>query len=344
VAVTALVPTHKPGERISQAWWWAALLPFVAAAAWFLLRPAPLDAVRPRIGPALTAVYGSGSVEASVMLPVAPRVGGRLVSLASDENVEVRKGQVLGRLEDVDVISNIAQLQANADFALTDLERDTRLWAQKAIAGQVYDRALATWKAADAAVRQARAQAGYMTLRAPDNCLVIQRDGEIGQYIAANTPIFWLSCHARLRISALVDEEDVVMVRPGQQVVIRADAFPGRIFRAQVTEVTPKGDPIGRSYRVRILLPLDTPLRIGMTTESNILIRRNDRALLLPAQAVADGKIWKIENGKARKVPVTIGAKANDLVEIRSGLSAGDLVLRDGQARPTDRPRLRLMP
>jgi len=192
-------------------------------------------------------------------------------------------------------------------------------------------------------VKQARAQAGYMTLRAPDNCLVIQRDGEVGQYIAANSPIFWLSCHAQLRISALVDEEDVPLVQPGQQVLIRADAFPGRIFRAQVGEVTPKGDPIGRSYRVRIPLPADTPLRIGMMTESNILIRRDDHALLLPAQAVADGQIWKVRDGNAVRAPVVIGAKANDWVEIRSGLSAGDLVLRDGNARPGNKPRLRIV-
>jgi multidrug efflux pump subunit AcrA (membrane-fusion protein) len=141
-----------------------------------------------------------------------------------------------------------------------------------------------------------------------------------------------------------VDEEDVAMVHPGQPVLIRADAFPGQIFHAQVTEVTPKGDPIGRSYRVRILLPQDTPLRIGMTTESNIVIRRDDHALLLPVRAVANQEIWKIESGKAVRVRVTTGAKTNDWVEIRSGLSADDLVLRDGNARPGNAPRLRVVP
>lgn len=327
--------------------WRSWLLLGVGAAAvatgYLLLRPQLLEAVHPRIGPAITSVYASGTVEASVMLPVAPRIGGRLVMLRSDEHSRVRKGLVLAQLEDLDVNSNIAQLQANAAFARTDLERYTRLRQENAIALQIYDRALASWKTAEAAVAQAKAQAGYMTLRAPDDCEVIQRDGEIGQYIAPNVPIFWLSCHPHLRISALVDEEDVPMVKSGQPVLIRADAFPGRIFQAQVTEITPKGDAVGRSYRVRIELPADTPLQIGMTTESNIIVRRNDRAILVPAQTVAGDRVWKIVGDKAVQVRVTAGAKNNDWTEIRAGVSASDTLLRDGAAKPNNSPRIRLV-
>jgi RND family efflux transporter MFP subunit len=277
------------------------------------------------------------------MLPIAPRIGGRLVSLNSDEQVRVRKGQILARLEDVDVANNIVQLEASAAFARTDLERYTRLRREDAVAAQTYDRALAIWKTADALVRQARAQAGYMTLRAPEDCDVIQRDGEVGQFIAANIPIFWLSCHPRLRISAVIDEEDLPLVKAGQSVSIRADAFPGRLFSAHVTEITPKGDAIGRSYRVRIELPANTPLRIGMTTESNIIIQKNDRALLVPTQTIAGDQVWKIANGKPERVHVTVGAKTSDWVEIRSGITASDILLRDGNARPSNRSRLRMV-
>lgn len=310
----------------------AILIPVMAAIAWYLLRPQPIAAVHPHRGPAITAVYASGSVEASVMLPVAPRVGGRLVALDSDEQHRVRRGQLLGRLESVDLASTIAQLAAAADFTRTDFERDQRLMRDNAIARQAYDRAYADWQAAEAAVRQARAQAAYMYLRAPADCLVIQRDGEVGQFIAANQPVFWLSCYGQLRISALVDEEDISLVRPGQRVLIRADAFPGKIFEAAVTEVTPKGDPIGRSYRVRIALPPGNPLQIGMTTESNIIAKRHDNAMLLPASTVNNGAVWTVKDGMARRTPIVTGAKNNDWVEVVQGLSLTDVVLRDGTA------------
>jgi RND family efflux transporter MFP subunit len=178
-----------------------------------------------------------------------------------------------------------------------------------------------------------------MTLVSPDNCIVIQRDGELGQFIAANTPVFWLSCRSALRISALVDEEDIPLVAVGQKVFIRADAFPGRIFEARVTEVTPKGDPIGRSYRVRIALPPGCPLQIGMTTESNILIHTQQNALLLPAGAVIDGKVWKIVAGRAIRTAVRLGAANGQQVQIVQGLAQDDAVLRDGNAAvPAGRP------
>lgn len=315
------------------------------ALAWYLLRPPPLAAVKPHLGPAIVAVYASGTVEASVMLPVAPRVGGRLIMLVNDEHAQVHRGDVLARLEAEDVSASVAQLAADAAFARTDYERNQRLVKEGAVARQVYDRSYATWRAAEGGLHQAQVQAGFMTLRAPGDCLVIQRDGEAGQYIAANTPIFWLSCNGRLRISALVDEEDVALVRPGQKAFIRADAFSGRIFEADVAEVTPRGDPVGRSYRVRIGLPRDTPLKIGMTTESNILVRRTESALLLPSAAVSDGEVWKVVQGRAQHVPVVTGAKEKAWTEIVSGVSLGDIVLADGAARPpAGRLNIRIAP
>lgn len=100
--------------------------------------------------------------------------------------------------------------------------------------------------------------------------------------------------------------------------------------------MTPKGDPVDRSYRVRIGLPADTPLQIGMTTEANIVARENANAILLPASAVANGVAWKIAGDGAVRTPVRVGASNNGQVEIVQGLKAGDQVLRDAAAAPAD--------
>jgi len=148
------------------------------------------------------------------------------------------------------------------------------LAGRQVVARTAYDRAKADWEKARAAAAQAAALAGYLQLVAPADGTIIRRDGEIGQMIGANQTVFWLSCCAPLRISAEVDEEDIAQVRPGQEVLIRSDAYPGRLFHGKVQAVTPKGDPVARSYRVRISLTADTPLMIGMTTETNIVLRR----------------------------------------------------------------------
>jgi multidrug efflux system membrane fusion protein len=267
---------------------------------------------------------------------VAPRVGARLVSLDKDERSVVHKDELLGHLEAADLASNIAQLEAQAAFAEADYGRYARLMRGNATTQQAFDHALATRNAAVSAVRQARSQAGFMNLRSPGDCTVIERNGEIGQFIAANTPVFWLSCHAALRISAQVDEEDIPLVKLGQKVLIRADAFPGRTFRGRVDQLTPKGDPIGRSYRVRIGLPADNPLQIGMTTEANIVVRENERALLLPASAVLGNHVSRVRNGRVEQVPIVLGAKGNDWVEVVHGVSSSDLIIQNASSAPTD--------
>ena len=104
-----------------------AALTLAAGAAHYFLRPQTVELIHPRIGRAITAVYGSGTVEATVMMPVAPRTDARLVDLAADEGSEVKKGQVPGQLENVDLQSNIAQLVSQADFARRDFARDAVL-------------------------------------------------------------------------------------------------------------------------------------------------------------------------------------------------------------------------
>ena len=109
--------------------------------------------------------------------------------------------------------------------------------------------------------------------------------------------------------------------------LIRSDALPGQTFHGQVQAVTPKGDPIARSYRVRISLPTGTPLMIGMTTETNIILRQSDHALLLPATSVQQDTVWRAEDGRVSPQKVTIGAKGATEFEILKGVGDGDWIV-----------------
>lgn len=278
-------------------------------------------------GTAVQAVYATGTVEPTVMLPIAPRSTARLVELKVDEGSEVTKGQLLAQLEDNDLQQSIKQAQAREDFAKKEFERNSILIKTRAIAKKDYDQSKADWEAAVAATEIVKAQADYLKLTSPDDGLIIKRDGEIGQTIAANTPVFWLSCCAPLRISAEVDEEDIAKVEVGQKVLIRADAFADQIFNGKVQAITPKGDPIARSYRVRIELVGDTPLKIGMTAETNIIISEKADALLIPTSAVNKDKVMLVENGRIAEKQITPGIKGQKQTEVLTGLTAEDLVV-----------------
>ncbi len=301
-------------------------LAIVAVGEW-LLAPAVVAVTRPIRGPAVQAVYATGSVEASVLIPLSGRIAARLVRLDADEGDAVTKGEVLARFEDRDLQSALAQAEAQATFAKQEYDRAARLIETGQITKSAYDKAYSDWQAALSAAQRASAEAAFLELVSPADGIVVRRDGEIGQLIAANQTILWLAEKGVPRITSDVDEEDVRLVEVGQDVLIRADAFPGQAFHGRVQSITPMGDAVARSYRVRIALPADTPLRIGMTAETNIVVAEHDDALLLPATAVAGDKVWRVVDGRLAAVPVTVGIRGSDRVEIVAGLDAGDEVV-----------------
>ena len=303
-----------------------------------------LEVIRPHRGLAVLAVYATGTVESPVMLPIAPRIAARLKELHVDEGANVKKDQLLARLEDEVLRQTILELQANEAFLKQEFERKQTLLKQSVISKTEHDRARTEWAAAEAAVARAAAESDFMKLLAPADGRIIRRDGEVGELIPANQPVFWLSCSTSLRITAEVDEEDIALLQPGQKVLIRADAFPDQTYEGSVQNITPKGDPVSRSYRVRIGFNEETPLMIGMTAETNIIIRETPEALLLPSGAVTQGNVWLVVEDKLVRRKVTIGAKGLEQTEILGGIEADDVIVLKPEAGLEEglkvRPRL----
>jgi multidrug efflux system membrane fusion protein len=304
----------------------AVLVAVVVAAGLWLLRPTAVTVVQATRGPAVEAVYGTGTVEPTVMIPIAGRIAARLAQLYVDEGATVKKGDMLVRFEDQDLQSALKELQAREDFAKQEFDRTAKLAEGGTVARSVYDRAYADWQAAKSATFRASTEASFLRLVSPVDGRVVRRDGEVGQLIPANQTVLWLAEDKPLRISSEIDEEDIARVAVGQDVLIRADAFAGKVFHGRVQSITPMGDSVARSYRVRIELAEDTPLLIGMTAEANISIGEHKDAILLPASAVHDGKVWRIADGRLQEQPVEVGIKGSDKVEILSGVSLDDKI------------------
>lgn len=295
-------------------------------AAWRLLPPR-VAVIHAHRGLAIEAVYATGTVEPSIMLPIAARITARLVELDTDEGDRVRAGQQLARLEDTDLASNLAQLRSQEAFAHAGYDRYAALLSRGVIARVQYDRARADWLSAHSAANRAVAELRYARLLAPTAGTVIRRDGEIGQLVRPGDAVFWLAVDSPLRVTADVDEEDIARVTARQPVLIRADAFPGQVFHGHVHSVTPKGDPTARSYRVRIALDGNTPLHVGMTAEVNIIVRRHDDAILVPEGVIDGDRVWVVRQGRLQSRRVVTGIRDERQTEVVAGLSESDAVV-----------------
>jgi RND family efflux transporter MFP subunit len=297
-----------------------------------------------RLGRAVEVVYATAVVEPVHWGGVGPVVIGRIASIRVKEGDRVTRGDELARLDDGAARARLRELEALIQQYRADVERLQPLVPRGFASAQSLDHAQSALSQARAALAAARHVLNDLVLRAPLDGVVLRRDGEIGETVGPERTLFWVGKPRPLRAEAEVDEEDIPRVRVGQEALIKADAFPGRVLKGTVLEITPKGDPIAKSYRVRLALPDETPLLIGMTIEANIIVRINEKSVLVPADALAlEGTgIWLVRDGRARRADVVLGVKSADTIEVRRGIKAGDQVillppagLRDGdRVRP----------
>jgi HlyD family secretion protein len=175
----------------------------------------------------------------------------------------------------------------------------------------------------------------------------------VGAQVAAGTPLLTVTDVGGLTVTAEVDETDVLLVEAGQPATVELDAVPDARYPAQVVAVDVTPTPSaggGVSYRVRLSLaggttedgPAPRP-KPGMSAIVELQVRTATAVLAVPSAAVVrdDGEdaVFVVEDGRAQRVTVRLGATGADLVEVRSGLSGGERVvvrdadrLTDGQA------------
>jgi hypothetical protein len=128
----------------------------------------------------------------------------------------------------------------------------------------------------------------------------------------------------------------------GQKAFLRSEAFATQALRATVSQITPKGDPTRKTFRVDLRLPPDTPLRIGMTVEVNVIYREKTAAVVVPAEAVIDNAVQIVRDGKVERVPVTVGIRGSRNVEIIGDVRQHMTVLSPARADLADGTRVRV--
>ncbi|MFE0017753.1 efflux RND transporter periplasmic adaptor subunit [Mesorhizobium sp. NPDC059054] len=303
---------------------WIVGIAIVAALAgaivWYLWRPNAVSVVLPLRGDAAEIVYASGSVEPRVWAKVAPVVRERIVEQCNCEGSRVAQGAVLARLDDSEAKAALGELEARRALAEQEFQRGSVLAERNAASQQALDRARSELSQAEALHAAQKARLETYLLRAPSPGVVLRQDGEVGEVAELGSVLFWVGEPRPLLVVAEVNEEDIPRVEVGQRAVLKSDAFPGQNLEAVVDSITPKGDPVTKTYRVRFRLPDDTPLRIGMSTDVNIVVRVSKNALQVPSVAVDGNKLFIVEGETARLREIRTGIRGVKGIEVLSGI------------------------
>ncbi len=294
-------------------------------------------------GSVAEVVYATGVVEPTRWAKVIAYQRKRIVDMCDCEGKPVKAGDMLARLDDTEEKANLAELEARRALLKNDLDRVTGLYKLNAATKTALDQATTTLQEYDARIDARRQRIADLVLRAPIEGVVLRRDGNIGDMagVGPNDALFWVGKPKPLRLVADVNEEDMPRVKVGQKVLLRHDGFPNQPLEASVGEITPKGDPQTKTFRVYLALPDDTPLRIGMSVEANIVIAARENALVVPKEAVSGDSVDRVVDGKIARTQVKTGVRGVRLVEILSGLEEGARVVAPAQPALKDGARVR---
>jgi RND family efflux transporter MFP subunit len=316
----------------------------VAAWAWWRYgRGVEVNTVSPTRGTAVEIVYGTGAVEPLRWSKVASVIRDRIVEVCDCEGKPVTKGDVLARLDDREVRAQLQELKAREDFAKREMNRVSELIGRGAATTQAYERASMDLRQVQGLISVQMERIDDYIITAPMDGIVLRRDGEIGEIAEAGQILFRVGVPTPLQVVAEVNEEDIPRVVLGQTVLFRTDAFPDRRLEGKIREITPMGDSVAKTYRIRVALPDDTPLKPGMSVEANVVTREKPDALLIPADAVQGTSVFAVDGNRVRKREVKIGIRGTRAIEILSGLTGQDRVVSPAGSELTDGKRVRVV-
>lgn len=319
------------------------------------------------------SVTATGTIEPVNKVEVGTQVSGIISKIYVDYNSIVKKGQVIAELDKINLESELASAKANLasskselDYQETNYKRMKALHDKGFISDDDFDIADLSYKKAKEAylvqlqtVQKAQTNLGYATITSPIDGVVLSKDVEEGQTVAASFSTPTLFTIARdltdMQVVANVDEADIGNVRDGQRVTFTVDAFPDDTFEGRVKQVRQQGEEESNvvTYEVVISAPNnDLKLKPQLTANVNIYTEEIENVVSVPAKALrfspskemmndgekikdcnATNKLWIKEANILKAYPVKTGITNGIRTQILEGIKEGTAVITNAKAK-----------
>lgn len=279
-----------------------------------------------------------GTLASNESVVLAPEITGRITEILFEEGQMVKAGDPLIRLDDAIARAELAQAEASMILSKTNYDRAETLLKEKSGTARARDEALSKLRTDQAGVALAKAKLEKSILRAPFDATIGLRNVSVGDYVNPGQQLVNLEDIAQLKVDFRMPEVYLDALRVGQKIEVRIDAFAGRVFSGEVYAIDPRVDSNGRTVVLRARLSNEGGvLRPGLFARVNLLVSRNDTALLIPEQALipqgTERYVYKVVDGKAAMTKVETGLRRGGQVEVLNGLTADDVIVTAGQMK-----------
>ncbi|WP_411965917.1 efflux RND transporter periplasmic adaptor subunit [Mesorhizobium sp. CA7] len=304
----------------------------------------------------------SGSVRARIEMNLGFRIAGKVTERLVDIGQHVNEGDVLARVDPSDYELSVKSAQASLDAAERQVEtvdlarkRAEQLYAKNFApksqldqARLAYDQAVAARDAARSTLAQAQNQVHYTDLKASQAGIVTAISADVGQVVGAGTPVMTVAVDGEKEVSIAVPEMDIAGFKPGKEVKASFWSDEGLTLDGKVREVAGSADPQSRTFAVRVSLPNDPRVLLGMTANVEATVGSKAQLVSIPLTAMTekDGKqiVWTVDRASetVHPRPIKVANFTADGVAVADGLKQGDVVVAAGTQFMTENLKVKL--
>ena len=285
-----------------------------------------------------STVDAVGTVLADASAVLRTEVPGQVIERHFEEGQPVSKGDRLFSIEATVLEAEVNEVRANVEQSEAAYNRAKELVKNHLVSATEFDTARANYNVSIARLHSAESRLSKTVIRAPFDGFIGLRRINVGDYATIGQELVNVVRLDPLRVDFSVPETLLAQVRPGQTIEVAVGAFRDEVFEGVITAIDPQIDVTGHSMAIRARLPNpDLRLRPGLFAQVSISLAVNPNALMVPEQAIwpigQDKILYIVEDGVANQRVVMLGDRKPGMVEVVSGLKAGEEIVVAGQMK-----------
>lgn len=304
----------------------------------------------------------SGAVRARVEMNLGFRIDGKISERFVDIGDRVKAGELLARIDSADYALSVQSAKASLDAAERQVEttelarnRAEQLFAKnvssKAQLEQAtlsYDQAVASRDSARSALDQAKNQVNYTDLTSDQNGIVTTVNADVGQVVGSGTPVVTVAVDGEKEVLIAIPEVDIAQFKPGKMVKASFWSDTSLALQGRVREVAGSADPQSRTFAVRVSLPNDPKVLLGMTANIEASADSARQLISIPLTALTKKDdqpiVWTVDRTTetVHSRVVTVTDFTGDGVRVAEGLKPGDVVVSAGTQFMTEGLKVKL--
>ena len=276
----------------------------------------------------------SGSIEANEQIEIRSEVSGIVENIAFKEGTNVNKGQLLFKVNDIELRAQLAQATTKQNLASENERRAKLLLQKEAISQEEYDIASADFRTAQSQSQLIRAQIAKTSVRAPFSGKIGLRSISPGTYVTPTTLVAKLVSSNPVKITFSIPEKYALEIKTNSEINFTVNGFPER-YSAKIYAVEPGIETTTRTLSIRAVAQNNNGKLIpGTFANVELPLNTVKDAIVIPTEAiipVQNGKkVFITNNGKAKEIMVETATRTDASILVLSGLKAGDTIITSG--------------